>query len=218
MSKSVKSQKESPIRFIAILISIISIIFFIYLPFQIDLFPKNEVKKIHYVDNISDAHLKIIKKFNEIYKDEIEVVPKNLPFTYFTTNDRKAVLTRSLRNMSDGIDIFAVDLIWIKRFAKWGYPLEEYYDELVLSKVVDQALAACYQDNHLVAFPLFLDLTVLYYRKDLIEKLPDGKSIINKIQNSLTWTEFIELGKRFGNRNKPFYLFPSGSFSIRSFL
>jgi len=195
--------KESPIWFITILISVISIIFFIYLPFQIDMSSETSIKKLYYIDNISEAHLKIIKKFNEKYKNQIEVVPINLPFYHFTTNDRKEILTRSLRSRGDGIDIFAVDLIWIPRFAKWGYTMDRSFDERTLTEVNQMALRACYHNNNLVAFPLFLDIGVLYYRKDLIQSMPDGNAIEEKIQNSLTWDEFISLGKHFKSHIGP---------------
>ena len=175
MKKISKIIKESRLWLITIIISIFSIIFFIYLPFEINLFSESVVKKLYYIDNISEAHLKIINKFNEKYKNQIEVVPVNLPFYNFTTNDRKEILTRSLRSRSDGIDIFAVDLIWIPRFAKWGYSMDNRFDERTLSKVNKMALSACYQNDSLVAFPLFLDMGVLYYRKDLIQKLQTQK-------------------------------------------
>ena len=204
--------KESPIWLITILISVVAIIFFIYLPFQIDVSPESVVRKLYYVDNISDAHLKIIRKFNEKYRNKIEVVPVNLPFYHFTTNDRKEILTRSLRSRSDGIDIFAVDLIWIPRFAKWGYAMDGRFEEKMLREVNGMALNACYHADSLMAFPLFLDLGVLYYRKDLIRALPDGAAIEKKIQQSLTWDEFISLGKRFQSSKNPFYIFTGGNF------
>jgi len=212
VKKITKSIKESSIWLISIFVSLVAIFFFIYLPFQINLFSKTSVKKIYYVDNISPAHLKIINRFNKLHKNEIEVVPVNLPFYHFTTNDRKAILTRSLRNRSDGIDIFAVDLIWIPRFAKWGYSMDRYFDEQTLNNVNKMALKAGYQNDSLVAFPLFLDVGVLYYRKDLILKLPNGKEIEKKIQNSLTWDEFFSLGEKFSSYQKPFYIFQGGEF------
>ena len=212
MNKISRIVKDSPIWLVTILISVICVFFFIYLSLQINLFPENVVKKLYYIDNISSAHLKIIKKFNEKYKNEIEIVPVNLPFNHFTTNDRKVILTRSLRSRSDGIDIFAVDLIWIPRFAKWGYPLDNSFNENTLKDINKRALEACYHNNSLVAFPLFLDIGVLYYRKDLIRKIPDGPSVEKKIRNSLTWDEFISLGKRFKPYKYPFYIFTGGNF------
>jgi multiple sugar transport system substrate-binding protein len=212
LNKISKIVKDSPIWLVTILISVICVFFFIYLSLQINLFPETGIKKLYYIDNISPAHLKIIKKFNEKYKNEIEIVPVNLPFNHFTTNDRKVILTRSLRSRSDGIDIFAVDLIWIPRFAKWGYPMDNFFGESILKDVNKMALEACYHNGNLVAFPLFLDLGVMYYRKDLIHKLPDGDAIEQKIQNSLTWEEFISLGKRFQPYKYPFYVFTGGNF------
>jgi multiple sugar transport system substrate-binding protein len=212
LNKLSKILKQSPIWFMTILISLVSIIAFTYLPFRLNLFPKTVVRKLYYVDNISDAHLKIIRKFNEKYAGAIEVVPVNLPFNNFTTNDRKEILTRSLRSRSDGIDIFAVDLIWIPRFAKWAYPMDNRFDAQTMTDVNAMALKACYQSDSLVAFPLFLDIGVLYYRKDLIRKLPDGAALEKKIKQSLTWNEFIELGKRFDPAHNPFYVFSGGNF------
>lgn len=204
--------KSFPIWFVIILITIITIILFIYLPFQLYLFPEASVKKVYYVDNISAAHLKIINKFNKEYKGKIEVVPVNLPFYHFTTNDRKEILTRSLRSRSDGVDIFAVDLIWIPRFAKWGYSMNESFSRETFDKVDKMALKTCYINNELVAFPFFIDIGVLYYRKDLIRALSNGNAIEQKIQNSLTWDEFISLGKNYNPNKNPFYVFTGGDF------
>ena len=212
MIKIIKTIKESPAWFITILVSLAAIVFLIYSPFQITLFPDSGVKKLYYVDNISDAHLEIINKFNELHKGKIEVIPVNLPFYHFTTNDRKEILTRSLRSRSDGIDIFAVDLIWIPRFAKWGYSLEDQFADTTLSKVSSTALDACRRDGSLVAFPLYWDLGVLYYRKDLIHALSGGDSIENEIHRGMTWNEFIKLGARLGSARNPYYIFPGGNY------
>jgi multiple sugar transport system substrate-binding protein len=204
--------KGTPIWLITAIISLITIIFFFYSPFQKNIFPENAVRKLYYVDNISSAHMKIIQRFNKQYKNTIEVVPVNLPFYNFTTNDRKEILTRSLRSRSDGIDIFAVDLIWIPRFAKWGYTIDKRFDDTVISHVNSMALRACSQNDSLVAFPLFLDMGVLYYRKDLIRKLPHGTAIEHNILNSLTWNDFILLSKQFQRSKNPFYIFTGGDF------
>lgn len=212
MNKLVKHIKESPIWLISVLTAVIAIIFFIFLPFQINLFPEQGVKKVYYVDSISGAHKKIINKFNEQYKNAIEIVPVNLPFYHFTTNDRKAVLTRSLRNKSDGIDIFAVDLIWIPRFAKWGYSIDRFFDKSMLAKTNKNALDACVLNDSLVAFPMFLDITVLHYREDLLKSLPGGVELEKKINNSITWGDFIDLGLKSTNTFNPYYVFTANDF------
>jgi multiple sugar transport system substrate-binding protein len=208
----IKTIKESPIWLITIILSIGAIFFLIYSPFQTALFQETSIRRLYYVDNMSDAHLEIIKKFNELHKGKIEVVPVNLPFYHFTTNDRKEILTRSLRSRSDGIDIFAVDLIWIPRFAKWGYTLDNRFDDSVLSQVSPTALDACRHDGSLVAFPMYLDLGVLYYRKDLIRRIPQGDLIETRIQSGMTWNEFIGLGRSLDHSKNPFYIFPGGNY------
>lgn len=210
--KIIKTIKQSPIWLITIFVSLAAVVFLIYSPFRITLFPEIGVKKLYYVDNISDAHLEIIKMFNELHKGKIEVIPVNLPFRSFTTNDRKEILTRSLRSRSDGIDIFSIDLIWIPRFAKWGYPLDNHFDDSTLQDVNATALAACRRDGKLVAFPLYLDMGVLYYRRDLIRRLTQGDSIEVKIQKGMTWNEFIRLGSSLGHARNPYYVFTGGNY------
>jgi len=97
------------------------------------------VKKIYYVDNISSAHQKIIDAFNKKYAGQIEVVAINLSFDKFSTNERKELLARYLRNKSDRIDVFAVDQIWVPRFAKWAVPLTAF----ILKKKEKKFSATC---------------------------------------------------------------------------
>lgn len=155
---------------------------------------------IYYVDNISEAHQMIIDKFNEQYENRIYVESINLPFTKFTTNERKQLITRYLRNESDRIDIISIDQIWVPRFSKWCEPLDTYLDSSLRNKILPVALDACYYEQKLVALPLFLDIGLLYYREDLIKTLPDAEHWINKIRSGLTWQDFTTLKKLFPNR------------------
>ncbi|MCB9069591.1 MAG: hypothetical protein H6629_17535 [Calditrichae bacterium] len=72
----------------------------------------NTATQIYFVDNISQAHSELINRFNAEYSGRIEVVPVDLPFEKFSTNERKQLLAKSLRSKSDRIDVFAIDLIW----------------------------------------------------------------------------------------------------------
>ena len=92
--------------------------------------------KLYFADNITAGHQIIIDKFNRIHQDKIQVIPVNLPFSKFSTNERKELLARTLRSRSERLDIFAVDVIWNHRFAKWAEPLDDYFpdnfrDELI---------------------------------------------------------------------------------------
>lgn len=167
------------------------------------------VKEIYFVDNISSAHEKVIKIFNDKYKGQIKVITINLPFEKFSTNERKELLARYLRSKSDRIDVFAVDQIWVPRFAKWGIPLERYISREKRNLLLKHAMQSCTYQDTLVAVPLYLDVAMMYYRKDLLKQLPDYEIIKKKLENSITWEDFVKLRERLGNLSNPYFLFPA---------
>ena len=174
--------------------------------------PNSLVKKIYFVDHISAAHQKVIDKFNEKYKGQIEVEAINLPFVKFSTNERKELLARYLRSKSDRIDIFSVDQIWVPRFAKWAIPMEKYVSPPVKDDLLKYAMESCYFNDTLVSVPLYIDIAIMTYRKDLLKKLPDYKIVEQKIKESITWEDFISLKKKLGYSKNPFFLFQADDF------
>jgi multiple sugar transport system substrate-binding protein len=170
------------------------------------------VKKIYFADHISAAHQKVIDKFNEKYKGQIEVVAINLPFVKFSTNERKELLARYLRSKSDRIDIFSVDQIWVPRFAKWAIPMEKYIPPSTKDNLLKYAMQSCYFNDTLVSVPLYIDIAIMTYRKDLLEKLPDHEILEKKIKESITWEDFISLQKRLGYSKNPYFLFQADDF------
>ena len=166
--------------------------------------------KIYFADNISSAHKKVIKLFNEKYKGQIEVVPIDLPFDKFTTNDRKEILARYFRSKSDRIDVFSVDQIWVPRFTRWAVPLDKYFSETEKDKILKYALHSCYYKDSLYAIPLYLDIALMYYRKDLVDKLPGSKKIEDKLRRSITWKDLIALKKEF--KDNPLFIFQADDY------
>ena len=166
------------------------------------------VKKIYYVDHISPAHQKLIDLFNKKYNGQIEVETINLSFDKFSTNERKELLARYLRSKSDRIDIFAVDQIWVPRFAKWGIPLEKFITPQQKENLLKYAMQSCIYKDTLVAVPLYIDVALMYYRKDLLQQLPDYPVIKDKLDSSITWKDFINLKAELDISN-PFFLFPA---------
>ncbi len=167
---------------------------------------------ITYADNISQAHKILIKKFNNEYKGRIKVETINLPFSKFSTNERKELLARALRSKSDKIDIFAVDLIWVHRFAKWSEPINESDLNGLENKLLKYSLASCFFNDSLVAIPLYIDISLMFYREDILKKLHNYKIIEKELQNSITWENFIKLGKRMKKLGYPFYIYPAESY------
>lgn len=194
------------ILFLILLIVVYGIIFYI----QKGEKESSEVE-IYFADRVTAAHKILIDKYNNIMKGKVKVVLIDFPNFDFSTNERKEVLARSLRGMGDGIDLFAVDIIWVQRFAKWSEPFDKYFSVDEKNRILPQALASCYSDGELVAVPLNMVQGVLYYRKDLVEKLKNGKEILKKVENNITWEDFIKIGTEL-NINNPFYVFPAADY------
>lgn len=191
---------------------VIIVLVFAFLLGEDGLTPKPVVKKIYYADNISPTHQLLINKFNDLYKGRIEVVPINLPFEKFSTNERKELLIRYLRSRSDRIDIFAVDQIWTARFARWAEPLDRYFSLSFQSKLISPALKTCLVDKELLAVPLYYDLGLLYYNNDLLNLAPNYKTIKNELSNFITWDRFVEVGKQLKSLGKSVFLFPADDY------
>ncbi len=185
------------IVFILVITALI-ITFIIYiLPHPGNVFQNDRTVRLTYVDHISPAHQQIIDDFNRQYKGKIEVVPVNLPFSKFTTNERKELIARSLRSHSSRIDIFTVDLIWVPRFAKWAEPLDRWIDPVHSGKIMTQALQSCYHNERLVGLPQYLDVGAMFYRRDLLERIPDYEALIKKLRRGISWEELLALKEYF---------------------
>ncbi len=168
--------------------------------------------EISFADNISQAHLEVINLFNKEHEGRIKVVPVNLPFTKFSTDDRKELLSRYFRSKSDRIDVFSVDQIWVPRFARWGVPLDKYIPTGVVDRLSGYATRSCAVDGSLIAAPLYLDIAVMFYRRDLLQRLPDGKEWIDRLRRSLTWDDMFRLHSELGRNSGPFFVYQADDF------
>jgi ABC-type glycerol-3-phosphate transport system substrate-binding protein len=171
----------------------------------------NSVIEIYFADRITEAHRILIDKYNTLNAGKVKVIPTDFPNNDFSTNERKEILARSLRGEGDGIDLFAVDVIWVTRFAKWCEPLGKYFSEDEISKISPIALKTCYSDSVLVAIPLVRDQGVLFYREDLLNNISEGKSIVHQLKNGITWEKFIALSKKYPS-TIPYYIFPAADY------
>jgi multiple sugar transport system substrate-binding protein len=207
--------KGSNILIAVLFILLVLLIFaFFYFPQNISSSEDEKVTKIYYADNISPAHKVLIDRFNHQFSGEIEVVPVNLPFSKFSTNERKELLARTLRSKSDKIDLFTVDIIWVPRFAKWSQPLDQYFSNKFRDQIVDHVLESSYFDDHFVSIPHYTDIGIMYYRKDLIRMLPNSAEIEQKLKGSISWEEIIQIEKQFRKIgfDNPIYIFPANNY------
>ncbi len=212
MSNYKKNIQQTLFGFVIIAVVAIGYLFFVknqstYSP---DIEPS--VTKVYFADHISPAHQLVIDKFNEKYRGKIEVIPVNLPFEKFSTNERKELLARSLRSKSDRLDVFTVDYIWVPRFAKWCLPLDEYFPKNERDKILSYALKSCIYDSALVAMPLYIDIGMMYYRRDLLQKLPHYAELEEKLKRSITWDEFLALRTALHYTGNNFYIFQADDY------
>jgi len=200
-----------------IIISTILIAVFIYFTFVFSPSPggsesSSKIKTIYFVDHISSAHQKVIDHFNERYKGSIKVETVNLSFEKFSTNERKELLARYLRSKNDRIDLFAVDQIWVPRFARWAVPLQKLLDSSEISNVTPNAMQTCVFNDTLVAVPLYIDVAVMFYRDDLLKKIPDYVKILDELKHSITWERFIAIHLQNSKLKNPFYIFQADDY------
>jgi len=179
---------------------------------QRPLFGEAAVQKVYFADHISPAHQAVIDLFNERNRGRIEVVPVDLPFSKFSTNERKELLARSLRSKSDRLDVFSVDYIWTPRFAKWCEELDPYFADFAQSKIISPTIQSCISNGKLVAMPLYIDIGMMYYRSDIIRRLPDAENIERKLRESMSWTELLDLRQRLGYGDRPYYIFQADDY------
>lgn len=173
---------------------------------------RQETVSIYFADNISPAHQKIIDLFNATHASRISVVPINIPFEKFTTNERKELFARFLRSKSNQIDIFAVDGIWIPRFAKWCEPLDGCLTPGERADILPGTLTPCVFQDTLVAVPLFADVALLYYRSDLLGRLPHAEEIEHELDSSITWDRFVEVCRQLRRHGPPPFVFQADNY------
>ena len=194
----------------AVVLLVVALMYIV--PYYFFIHQKNHaVTEIYFADRITEAHRIHIDKYNALHAGKVKVIPTDFPNEDFNTNERKEILARSLRGEGDGIDVFAVDVIWVSRFAKWSEPLGKYFSQAETAKITDLALQTCYSDSQLVAIPLVRDQSLLYYREDMLKGIPGGDAIMHRLDNGITWPEFIALQATIKS-SSPFYVFPAADY------
>jgi len=173
--------------------------------------PAPTVTEIYFADRITDAHRILIEKYNALNSGKVRVIPIDFPNREFSTNERKEILARSLRGEGDDLDLLAVDVIWVKRFARWCEPLGKYFSDQELKRLIPDGLYTCYDEGELVAVPLDLVQAVMYYREDLIRNCDKGEEVIGMLQNQMTWPAFLRLKDKLHWKG-PFYIFPASEY------
>lgn len=122
----------------------------------------------------------------------VKVVPAPSGMT-----DALGLYQNLFNSKSSDIDVMQIDVVWGGLLAPYLVDLKPYLKNS--TDYLKQIIAAYEADGKLVAIPQFVDIGVLYYRKDLLEKYH------KKVPQ--TWDELIETskeiqdGERADNKN-----------------
>lgn len=144
---------------------------------------------IHFVTwkpNIPEAWEEIFRIFESEYPD-ITLVREIGPHSSTAFHD---LLTQKLKNRSEDVDVFLMDVIWPPEFAAagWAAPLDEMFPPSEQEKFLSGTILANSYRGKIYGVPLFIDSGVLYYRKDLLEKYG--------LNPPRTWHEMVEQAKK----------------------
>jgi len=102
------------------------------------------------------------------------------------TDQQHQIYAINLEGGASGIDVLAMDVIWIAEFARAGWirPLDDLFGPGQRAEFFPNALEAATYGKKIWAVPWYIDAGVLYYRKDLLKKY--GR------RPPPTWEELIE--------------------------
>ena len=112
----------------------------------------------------------LVDRFNKETNSDLQLIRQP---TY--TDQRKQSLIVSLEAKQKNPDLFLMDVVWLKQFIEsaWLLPLDKLSKDTSFSinnffpSVINSVDKS---GNKLYALPVFLDVGLLYYRKDLLEK------------------------------------------------
>jgi multiple sugar transport system substrate-binding protein len=101
---------------------------------------------------------------------------------------QRADLIARLQAGRKDYDVLGLDVVWTAEFARGGYltPLDEAGDDLRLDQFLPPALDSARFDRHLWGVPMFSNAGLLYYRTDLVKRVPR------------TWDELAGQAKQLG--------------------
>ncbi len=151
-----------------------------------------------------DFWAKLVKEYNEKTNENLQLVRQP---TY--TDQRRQELIISLEAKQPNPDMFLMDVVWINQFIKshWLEPLDNYITKnnfdtnIFFPKVLNSVDR---YKNELYALPVFLDVGLLYYRKDLLNRYGFDSP-------PQTWNELInqslKIQKAERKHNQNFYGF-----------
>jgi multiple sugar transport system substrate-binding protein len=128
----------------------------------------------------------IINIFENDHPD-IKIIRETGPHSSTSFHD---LLTQKLKNKSQDVDVFFMDVVWPPEFgaAGWAMPLNDLFPDHEQKKFLSGTILANSYNNKIYGIPLFIDSGMLFYRKDLLKKYG--------FSPPKTWQEMVWQAKR----------------------
>ena len=110
----------------------------------------------------------------------------------FAADLQRAELITRLQAGRDDYDVLGLDVVWTAEFARGGYitPLDAVEADLGLDQFLAPALDSARFEGTLWGVPLFSNAGLLYYRTDLVRRVPE------------TWDELAEQARALGREHE----------------
>lgn len=130
---------------------------------------KQVTLKFSFDQGVGEPTQKIVDQFNAS-QDKIKVETVLLPQDANVVHDD---FVNKLATGDTSIDIMGLDVVYIAEFASAGWlaDLGQYFDSNVTNTMIKGTVDAATYDGKLVAMPWFTNSSVLFYRKDVLDKL-----------------------------------------------
>lgn len=132
---------------------------------------------------------KMIAAFEKKYPN-IKIKNKTMPNDSGQQHDQYVT---AFNAHSSEIDLFNMDVVWPAEFAQAGYtlPLDRFIqqDNLDMNQYNKGALSAAQFNGKQWAMPLYIDVGMLFYRKDIVKTPPK------------TWDQLIADAKKYQGKN-----------------
>jgi len=136
----------------------------------------------------------IAKKFEAETGYKVNLI--NVPY--------KAVYEKVLTEIAAGgatYDVATIDVIWIPKFAPYAEPLDDLFTPEVKADLFPSLLADAHYGGKYVCMPVWTNIEILFYRKDLFED-PKEKAAFKarygyELRPPRNWREFIDVAVFF---------------------
>lgn len=130
--------------------------------------------------------------------DSIEVIASGT-----RAEDQHSYLVEQMLLKSNEFDVIGLDTIWLAQFAEngWVEALDSRLESNELSNFADGLVKSCKYNGKTYAYPYFMNLGILYYRKDLIKAYNFTENDFNTWAELNTTANHILKNENFASRN-----------------